>query len=411
MSGCSLFSKGSSPENYHVIDRSNSEESQKKPYLVLVSIDGYRHDYTDRHKPKNLLKIRNRGSFATSLRPTFPSKTFPNHYSMLTGLHAGSHGIVDNRFYSPKLKKRYKLSDRSAVQDGRFYSGNPVWVVAEKQKMLTAPNFWPGSEAEINGERPTYYYEYKHGMSHKERVKQTLNWLSLPKEKRPHFITLYFSDVDTAGHKFGPNSKELKEAIQKVDNSLGMLLEGLAKLDFPVNLVVASDHGMTQLNKKKVQYLEDYLSPKELQEIRVVESTTHLHLYIDNPQKVNPIYNKLKFDAIGSRFRVYKRAEMKDPWKFSGHVHVPDIFVSVKPPYGICKKRGCRIYSGMHGYDPYKYRSMHGILYVMGPHFVRGKRVPTVNIVDVYPMLLKALKLERISKIDGNPAALGSLVK
>ncbi|MCB0421213.1 MAG: alkaline phosphatase family protein [Bdellovibrionales bacterium] len=408
---CSHLQGGSGGGGYHIANRNNAPSAEKKPYVLLISIDGYRHDYTDRYKPKHLLRIRNKGSFATSLRPTFPSKTFPNHYSIVTGLHAGRHGIVDNKFYSPNLQQDYRLNKKESVQEGRFYGGAPIWVVAEKQNMLTASYFWPGSEAEIQGERPTYYYNYDHHRSHKARVHQVIQWFSLPEERRPHFVTLYFSDVDSAGHKHGVNSSELQAAITKVDESLGGLLEKLEALPISVNVVIVSDHGMMDTNLEKVDYLSDYLTEKDLENVRFFESSTQVSLYVPSKKQRDSLYKKLKFDSLGARFQVYKKEEMADPWHFSEHDSVPDILVVAKPPYSVCVQKGCRVPKGSHGYDPYKYRSMHGILYVYGPNFVRGKRVPTVSNVDIYPQLLKILDLDQMGKIDGQDEALRALVK
>src|ERR1700760_4614573 len=187
----------------------NSAAQQRKHYVVLVSIDGFRYDYARKYGATHLLAIAEKGaSVPDGMLPSYPSLTFPNHYTIVTGLYPEHHGIVANNFYDPARKERYSYSDPATNSDGSWYGGEPLWVLAEKQGMRAACFFWPGSEAEIDAARPSYYLKFDDRFPDEKRIDQVVAWLRLPPEQRPHFITLYYSAVDRAGHQFGPNTPQ-----------------------------------------------------------------------------------------------------------------------------------------------------------------------------------------------------------
>ena len=231
--------------------KENHPRFDQAPYVLLISIDGYRHDYNELYKPPNLTKFAKEGVSAKSLIPGFPSKTFPSHLSQVTGLYPGRHGIVDNAFYAPELNKNYNYKDRSTVIDGQFYSGVPLWSLASQHQMVSGVYFWPGSEAPINGHFPSHYVPYEHSTPHMDRINKVMEWIKLPLRERPHFLSLYFSDVDSAGHRYGPRSEEVRQAVLKVDQSLGYLFQQLRPLGLDINIVITSDHGMAALDESK----------------------------------------------------------------------------------------------------------------------------------------------------------------
>src|SRR5580692_7026552 len=171
----------------------NAAAQQAKPYVVLVSLDGFRYDYATKYGAKNLRAMAARGASAPEgMLPSYPSVTFPNHYEIVTGLYPDHHGIVANAFYDPARRESYSYTNPKTTGDGSWYSGTPLWVLAEKQGMRTASFFWPTSDAEIQGKRPSYYVApYDESIPDEKRVEQVLAWLRLPVEKRPHFIALY----------------------------------------------------------------------------------------------------------------------------------------------------------------------------------------------------------------------------
>ncbi len=230
--------------------------------VVLVSLDGFRWDYLDRGLTPNLSRLAREGVRAEAMVPVFPTKTFPNHYTIVTGRYPAGHGVVGNVFSAPDVGRRLTLSDRDAVRDARFYRAEPIWVTAERQGQRTAPLFWPGSEAPINGVRPSYALPYDGGMPDTARVRRLLQWLDLPFQRRPTFLTLYSSAVDYAGHEYGPDTPETNRAIAQVDSLIGLLATGLAERERAAgtNLVIVSDHGMVSTGPGRVVWLDDYLS-------------------------------------------------------------------------------------------------------------------------------------------------------
>ena len=210
----------------------NQAEQQQKHYVILVSLDGFRYDYAEKYRAENIRALGAAGAAAREgMIPAYPSLTFPNHYTLATGLYPEHHGIVANNFYDAQRKQTYRLGDPATVTDGSWYGGTPIWVLAEQQGMRAACFFWPGSEAEIQGTRPSYYMKYDDKVPDDARVQQVLAWLRLPAERRPHLITVYFADVDHAGHEYGPESEEVRTAVQVVDREIGMLRDGSGEIE------------------------------------------------------------------------------------------------------------------------------------------------------------------------------------
>ncbi|MGZ3723601.1 MAG: alkaline phosphatase family protein, partial [Bdellovibrionales bacterium] len=233
----------------------NSPAAEKAPYVILVSLDGFRHDYAEKYKAKSLQDMAEQGTSAQSLIPVFPSKTFPNHYSIITGLYADEHGIVSNEFYDPTTKETYNAF-KGGAREAKWYAGEPLWITAEKNGFVSASYFWVASEAPIEGQYPNYWVEFSELVPDLDRVHQVVAWLKLPASERPHFITLYFSGVDHAGHKFGTDSAETAHAVQHLDEVIGELRRELATVNLPIDLIVVSDHGMDNLSSDKIVGLD-----------------------------------------------------------------------------------------------------------------------------------------------------------
>src|SRR5687767_14812334 len=240
------------------------------PTVVLVSFDGWRWDYDSKFATPNLDRLIARGVRAERLVPSFPSKTFPNHYTLVTGLYPGHHGIIANTIKDPATGRRFSLSNRREVQDPMWWGGEPLWVRLQNEGRQAAPMFWPGSEAPIAGQRPRYWLPYDEGLPGNARVDRVLAWLDLPAATRPALLTLYFEDVDSAAHAGGPDSRAVGEAVRGVDGYLGRLLRGLERrrlLD-SINIVVTSDHGLSETSMDRVVVLDDYVS---LDDVEVVD--------------------------------------------------------------------------------------------------------------------------------------------
>ncbi len=204
----------------------NTAAQQAKHYVILISLDGFRWDYARRYGAPHLLQLGIKGASAPEgMFPSYPSLTFPNHISIVTGLYPEHHGIVANSFWDPTREETYVYTQAKSNSDGSWYSGTPLWVLAEEQGMRSACLFWPGSEAEIQGKRPSYYLHFDEKLDDEKRVDQVVAWLKLPPELRPHFITLYYSNVDHAGHNYGPDSDEVRAAVHHVDAMVGRSTE------------------------------------------------------------------------------------------------------------------------------------------------------------------------------------------
>ena len=238
-----------------------------KPTVILISFDGFRYDYIDKYKPKTLNKLAKNGVRAKWMIPSFPTKTFPNHYTIATGLYPEHHGIIENNIYD--FDTVFSLGKREEVQNPRWWLGEPIWVTAEKQGQRAGAFFFPGTEAEIAGFRPTFWKNYDGKIPNETRVDTILSWLDLPVAERPTIYTLYFSDIDDAGHGFSPDSEETGKAVKEVDEDLKRLVDGLKKRKIykKVNLIIVSDHGMAAVKPENSVILDELFDFEETERI------------------------------------------------------------------------------------------------------------------------------------------------
>ena len=385
--------------------QTNTKNTLKKPYVILISLDGFRWDYVERFKPPHLSQFINSGVQAKSLIPSFPSKTFPNHYTIATGMYPDKHNILGNSFFDYNKQATYSINNREAVGDGSFYSGTPIWVQAAKSGMITSSYFFVGTEAEIQGYRPTNYYDFDSKITHETRVNQALDWLALPAKKRPHLITLYFSDMDDSGHKFGPNNDEkLKEALFKLDKTLGNLFNGIEASGLPVNTIIVSDHGMMDIPTDNyipielIQNDEDYLA---------IVNGSLINIHPKNLDQTDTVFKFLNEKSKNNHFKVYK-TENTPGFEYSPKSKNwgPIQLVADKGYYFYRTKNIERkiekgyLISGHHGFDPVN-KDMHGIFYANGPAFNKGQTVPSVKNIHIYPIMCKILGLQIPENIDG----------
>ncbi|HTF19149.1 MAG TPA: alkaline phosphatase family protein, partial [Chryseolinea sp.] len=345
---------------------------QDAPHVLLVSFDGFRYDYVQQYNAPNFKEFIRKGSSAKGLIPSFPSKTFPNHYTVVTGLYPGNHGLVDNNFYDPDTRVQYTSKNKKAVVDSIYYGGTPLWKLVQKNGMKAASYFWVGSEV-VNG-HPDYYYAYDEKVPDLERVEQVLKWLALPSADRPRFTALYFSVIDDKGHQYGPNSEQIRNAVLHADSLLGQLMHGIAKTGLPVNVIVVSDHGMKGIEQRESSYLLlPEIVPATDETTVIVNSGSHVHIYQPDPVKKKALYDRLKQDA--RHFNVLMKDEFPEPWHYQSR-RVGDILLTAEAGYyfvdfkrdklaGFLKPWG---WAGAHGYDPRVVPEMNGIFYAYGPN-------------------------------------------
>ncbi len=391
--------------------RTNSPQQEKKPYVIFISADGFRHDLADKYHATHLLALRAKGAAAASMTPAFPSVTFPNHYSLATGLYPAHHGLVDNTFYDPQKGKGYRINDRAAVTDSSWYGGIPLWVLAERQQMLSASFFWVGSEAAVDGVRPTYYYLFNDRIPLDTRLQAVKDWLTLPDARRPHLIMFYLSQVDHAEHLYGPESKEAEAAVHLVDDCVGKMVQIVDSLQLPVNFVFVSDHGMVQVDTARGIY------PVALDTVRfkVTLGETMIHLYAKDKSDINAEYEALKKGAGApetSGYEVYLASDVPDRWHYSTrddrYGRIGDIILVARAPR-VFGMRGRRINPGAHGFDN-ALPDMGATFYAWGPAF-RQLPIPAFENVNVYPLIADILGLTVTQPIDGSLKALSGTLK
>jgi predicted AlkP superfamily pyrophosphatase or phosphodiesterase len=386
--------------------RTNSPQQEKKPYVIYISADGFRYDLAEKYHATNLLALRVKGVAASSMTPSFPSVTFPNHYSLATGLYPAHHGLVDNTFYDPKKGKGYRISDRKAVTDSSWYGGTPIWVLAEQQKMLSASFFWVGSEAAVDGIRPTYYYLFNDKIALDTRLQAVKDWLTLPEAQRPHLILFYLSQVDHAEHLYGPDSKETEAAVHLVDACIGKMTRIVDSLKLPVNYVFVSDHGMAA-----VDTLHPITPPViDTAKFTVAFGGTMIHLYAKDKSAINATYQALQQNASG--YDVYLAAGVPARWHYSeadDHYHrIGDIILVAHEPL-MFYSHG-HVSAGEHGYDN-SLPDMGATFYAWGPAIRTGMTIPAFENVNVYPLIAQILGLTIDQPVDGTIKTLKPVLK
>ena len=395
------------PVVVHTDHGPNSAHALKQHYVVLVSLDGFRWDYAKKYGATHLLALGKQGVWAPQgMIPSFPSLTFPNHYAIVTGLYPEHNGLVANSFLKetkedeekPPEEKlpHYGISDSKAVTDGSWYSGVPLWSLAEQQGMRSACLFWPGSEAKIAGELPTDYLHFDDHVDESSRIDQVLAWLKQPEATRPHFITLYYSDVDHAGHEYGPDAQETKDAVVKVDALVGKLHAELDATGLPIDLVVVSDHGMVKIQGP-------WVTLDEFANLTGFETAGSL-LYGPTETDRVRVYNQLKHAS--EKFQAYRRKDVPASLHYNENPREGDPVIVPTGPYAIrahalpAGKPDSPPIPGQHGFDPHTMPEMKASFFAAGPDIIPGKTVAPFENVNIYPWIAHILGLDA-PKSDG----------
>ncbi len=363
------------------------------PSVLLISIDGYRWDYGTKYPSPNLAAYRKISRRAERLLPVFPTATFPNHYSIVTGLYAEDHGIVGNEMFDPTDGKRFEYKNPKSADEPKWWLGEPIWSTAEKQGVLAGTVFWVGANAAIGGRRPSLYREYDGSVSPEARVRQIISWLELPTKERPRFLTLYFEHVDGAGHRFGPDSPEVGKAILQIDDAIGILRTELKAhgWDNQLNVLFVSDHGMTPVAPDHFVKLEPALGKAKL-EISGYGAVVHL---FGKERELASVEKKLRQPGL----RVFRKQDLpaslhyqKSP-RIGDRVIIADEGWYLVPPGG---KHGSETTKGAHGYLP-DIPNMHGIFFASGPAFEPGTDVGPIHNVSLYALMTSILGIRPAS--------------
>lgn len=377
----------------HVNNGPNSAWAQSQHYLVLVSLDGFRWDYAARDNATHLLAIGRAGVWAPDgMLPAYPSLTFPNHYTLVTGLYPEHHGIVANSFLDPGRGARYSMYDRKTTTDGSWYGGVPLWSLAESKGMRTACLLWVGCEAKIAGFRPSYYatFDGKTQDSHEAeqaRIDDTLSLLHLPAAERPHFIAIYFSEPDHEGHEFGPEARETRAAALRMDALVGKLRDALATTGLPIDLVVVSDHGMVKTDG-------DWIDLDQFASLSGFETVGDL-LYGKSESDRVRLYEQLKH--VSSKFMVFRRQNVPADLNYNENPREGDPIIVATGPYAIRAQEppagaaNRPPTAGMHGFDPRILPEMKASFFAAGPDLLAGKTVAPFDNVNLYPWMAHLL--------------------
>jgi len=360
------------------------------PPVLLVSIDGFRA--TDLDRAPTLRALADDGVRAAGMQPSYPSLTFPNHYAIVTGLRPDHHGIVHNTMRDPVLG-RFSMSDRRAVGDGRWWAqGEPIWVTAHKAGLRTATMFWPGSEAAINGVRPDTWHAFDAKVPPDARVDTVLGWLDRAPAQRPRLMTLYFDQVDHAGHDAGPDAPETRAAIAQVDAALARLVDGLRQrglLD-RINLVVVSDHGMATVPPDQVLTVEEMAPPA------LADAVTTGQVVAFRPHAGREAEADAVLLGRHAHYACWRKETLPAHWQYGRHPRIPPIVCqmdegwdAVTASWKAKRSPGTR---GSHGFDP-ALPSMRALFVAHGPAFRAGTVLPVFDNVDVYPLLAALLRI------------------
>jgi predicted AlkP superfamily pyrophosphatase or phosphodiesterase len=372
-----------------------------KPTLILISIDGLRADYLAKYNPPHLTSLAREGVRARWMTPSYPSLTFPNHYTIATGLYPQHHGIVGNDIYDPTTGASFSMSKTDAVRDARWWGGEPVWVTAEKQGQRTGAYFFPGTETEIGGVRPTYWKPYDGKVPNFERVDTALSWLDLPPERRPTFITFYFSDVDHAGHEASPDSEDVAQALATVDTAVGRFIDGLKARGIyeQVNIIIVSDHGMATVNPLHVTLLDDHFDVKRAERIVWGGQLTQI---FPKAGEERTIYRALK-GKRPKHVRCYLKREVPSRFHYRDSARIGAIICMADEGWRIMSRRRFeddrqkgeipKHAIGAHGYDN-RLASMRATFIAHGAAFKRGVVVAPFPNVDVYNIMARVLGLK-----------------
>jgi len=379
-------------------------QKKDKPYVVVISFDGFRWDFPQRYNTPHFAAIAEQGVHAKYMMPCFPTKTFPNHYSIATGLYPDHHGIVANKFYDTALKKTFALGTKEKFNPA-FYGGNPIWNVAEAQGVRSAVFFWPGADVPIQEHQPSVWQKYDKNFPFNQRIDSIIQWLQLPEEKRPRLIMAYFEEPDRSEHDFGPLSEEAHTKVLLADSIVGVFLTRLNALPIAanINFIVLSDHGLTDVSKERAVKLETYIPPH----------------WVKQPTMGSPVvFLKAQdgyYDSVALRIKSiphvkgYPSGKLPSRLHFGKNARALDFTLIAEKGWSIITSPPEAIEKGNHGFDN-KEKDMHAIFYATGAAFKKGYTQKAFANINVYPLIAQILSL-KISPVDGELKKVKKMLK
>ena len=372
-----------------------SAQNRKSHTTIILSLDGFRWDYSTKTATPSLKEIAHDGVKAVSLIPSFPSKTFPNHYTIATGLVPDHHGLVNNSFYDEELDKSYSIGNKEARFNPVFYGGEPIWITAKKQAVKTASYFWVGSD--VDNMHPDIWKKYNQQTPFSQRTDTIIKWLKLPPAERPRLIMAYYHEPDEAGHNYGPDDKRILKTVRELDKVVGDFYKRIKQLPNAdsINFIIVSDHGMGAISSKRNVALRDYI-PKTWP-VRIEGGIPNFNLYAPGTWK-DSAYLALK---KAPHIQVWKPAEVPVYLNYGKNQRVGDIIVVADSAWSVSIARPEKEETGgTHGYDP-RNTDMHAIFYAVGPDFKKNFIQPSFQNTHIYPLLAYLLDIQP-AKTDGD---------
>ena len=362
------------------------------PPLILISMDAFRWDYFTKYPEEtpNLRQLMREGSSARALIPVYPSNTFPNHYSIATGLYPAHHGIINNEMFDPATKSVFHYNRPTSVHESQWWGGEPIWVTAIKQGRPSAASFWVGSEAAIEGVYPTFWKRYDYTIPFEKRLNELAGWLNLPSDQQPAVICFYLEETNSAGHKYGPDSKEVAAAVKLLDGRIGAIRDRLKAEGKTANLVIVSDHGMTSISKDRVILLDDYLDLSSVQ-VDFFGPATGLRPLEGSAESIVRALSALP------HAKAYLTQDLPARFHLTGNGRIPPVWIMSDEGWETDTRRHFaavrdKFMHGDHGFDP-ALETMRGILIASGPSFNSGVVIDPVENIHIYNLLCAALQL------------------
>lgn len=386
----------------------------RAPVTILISIDGFRPDYLRQgHSPR--LDALAAGGISAAMRPSFPTKTFPNHWTIVTGDRPDRHGIVANRMEDPA--RPGELFTMANLDPFWWNAVPPLWVEAERAGIPTAIMFWPGSEVAwsdgrpgagpggaAQGIRPGEWRHFDESVTERQRVNTVIGWLRRPAVRRPHFVALYFDAVDTAGHHYGPADPRTAAAVSLVDSAIGVLLDRLRALGQPANLVIVADHGMAATSPARVIALDRVAAPADY---RIVEHGPYAALA---PRPGHEAALAAALLRPHPHMQCWRKEELPARLHYGANPRVPPFICIAEVGWLIVPDENENVRTGgAHGYDNAA-PEMAALFIANGPAFRTGINVPSFDNVDVYPLLARLIGVTPHPS-DGNPATLAAALR